>query len=31
MRRVPKRYGKLPPEQRQPLLYRPRRVRADGA
>jgi transcriptional regulator with XRE-family HTH domain len=31
MRRAPKRYGKLPPEQRPHLLYRPRPRRADGA
>jgi transcriptional regulator with XRE-family HTH domain len=31
MRRVPKRYGRLPPEQRPHLLYRPRPRRADGA
>jgi transcriptional regulator with XRE-family HTH domain len=31
MRRVPKRYGKLPPEQRPSLLYRPRPRRTDGA
>jgi transcriptional regulator with XRE-family HTH domain len=31
MRRVPKRYGRLPPEQRPCLLYRPRPRRADGA
>jgi transcriptional regulator with XRE-family HTH domain len=30
MRRVPKRYGRLPPEQRPRLLYRPRPRRADG-
>jgi transcriptional regulator with XRE-family HTH domain len=31
MRRAPKRYGQLPPEQRPSLLYRPRPRRADGA
>jgi transcriptional regulator with XRE-family HTH domain len=30
MRRVPKRHGRLPPEQRPSLLYRPRPRRADG-
>jgi alpha-beta hydrolase superfamily lysophospholipase len=30
MRRAPKRYGRLPPEQRPCLLYRPRPRRADG-
>ena len=30
MRRAPKRYGRLPPEQRPHLLYRPRPRRADG-
>jgi transcriptional regulator with XRE-family HTH domain len=30
MRRVPKRYGQLPPEQRPRLLYPPRPRRADG-
>ena len=30
MRRVPKRYGRLPPEQRPSLLYRPHPRRADG-
>ena len=29
MRRAPKRYGQLPPEQRPSLLYRPRPRRAD--
>jgi transcriptional regulator with XRE-family HTH domain len=30
MRRAPKRYGQLPPEQRPCLLYRPRLRQADG-
>jgi transcriptional regulator with XRE-family HTH domain len=30
MRRAPKKHGKLPPEQRPSLLYRPRPRRADG-
>jgi transcriptional regulator with XRE-family HTH domain len=31
MRRAPKKHGRLPPEQRPSLLYRPRPRRADGA
>jgi transposase len=31
MRRAPKKHGRLPPEQRPCLLYRPRPRRADGA
>ena len=30
MRRAPKKHGRLPPEQRPSLLYRPRPRRADG-